>query len=133
MATVQTAMQQQRKEQRHSSNIFFALSWQDAAGQTKSVRACCVNVSKSGLRLSSSERLDPGATVSLQGEHHGLRGRATVRYCTPHGSSFAIGLEFGDETKRKMRLSLPCCAPHFVSAALASVAAETNPPIRYEA
>jgi hypothetical protein len=115
---MQTAMQQQRKDQRHSSNSFFALSWQDPAGQTQSARARCVNVSKSGLRLESGERLDPGATVRLEGEHHGFCGRATVRYCVRHGESFAIGLEFGDETKHNGGLPLPESAPPFVPEAL---------------
>ena len=101
------AMQEQRKEQRRFSNTYFSVVWQDHAGQTKSARARCVNLSKSGLRLESTEHLEPGAPVSLQGERDDLRGKATVRHCTRRGSSFVIGVEFSEETKRLVRLPAP--------------------------
>ena len=101
-------MQQRRKEQRRISNGFFTLTWHDSAGQAKSSRAQCINVSKSGLRLETAERLDPGVAVSLHGEHQGLHVRATVRYCTRHGSSYAIGLEFGEAPNRDERLPMAC-------------------------
>jgi DnaJ-domain-containing protein 1 len=84
----------------------FAISWQDARGQNRSVRARGMNVSKSGIRIESTEELDAGSTVNLQAERHDLAGRATVRNCTRRGSNFVIGLEFSEETKRMVRLPM---------------------------
>jgi hypothetical protein len=99
-------MSDKRREQRRFTNAMFAISWQDARGQSRSLRARGMNVSKSGIRIESTEQLDAGASVSLQAERHELTGRATVRNCTRRGSNFVIGLEFSEETKRTVRLPL---------------------------
>ncbi len=95
-----------RKEQRRFTNAMFAVAWQDARGQSRSIRARGLNVSKSGMRIESSEELHPGAPVSLQAERHELSGKAFVRNCTRRGSDFVIGLEFSEETKRTVKLPL---------------------------
>ncbi|HTQ56613.1 MAG TPA: DnaJ domain-containing protein [Bryobacteraceae bacterium] len=99
-------MSDKRREQRRFTNAMFAISWQDARGQNHSVRARGMNVSKSGIRIESTEELAHGATVTLQAEQHELAGRATVRNCTRRGSNFVIGLEFSEETRRTVRLPL---------------------------
>jgi len=99
-------MSDKRREQRRFTNAMFAISWQDGRGQSRSLRVRGLNVSKSGVRVESSEEIDPGAPVSLQAERHELAGRATVRNCQRRGSNFIIGLEFSEETKRTVRLPL---------------------------
>jgi DnaJ-domain-containing protein 1 len=99
-------MSDKRKEQRRFTNAMFAVVWQDARGQNKSMRARGLNVSKSGMRIESAEELAPGALVGLQAERHDLTGRATVRNCTRRGSMYVVGLEFSEETKRTLRLPL---------------------------
>ncbi|MGA2132335.1 MAG: DnaJ domain-containing protein [Bryobacteraceae bacterium] len=99
-------MSDKRRDQRRFTNAMFAISWQDARGQNRSVRARGMNVSKSGIRIESTEELDAGSTVNLQAERHDLAGRATVRNCTRRGSNFVIGLEFSEETKRMVRLPM---------------------------
>ena len=99
-------MPDKRREQRRFTNAMFAVVWEDGHGQTKSMRARGLNVSKSGMRVESSEELAPGAVVNLQAERHDLTGRATVRNCARRGSGFVVGLEFSEETKRTLRLPL---------------------------
>jgi hypothetical protein len=99
-------MPEKRKEQRRFTNAMFALTWRDARGQNRSIRARGLNVSKSGMRLESAEELDPGVPVSLRAERHELNGRATVRNCAQRGSAYLVGLEFSEETKQTLRLPL---------------------------
>ncbi|MGA2738390.1 MAG: DnaJ domain-containing protein [Bryobacteraceae bacterium] len=99
-------MTDKRKEQRRFTNAMLAVVWEDARGQTRSIRVRSLNVSKSGMRIESSEEIQPGAPVSLQAERHELAGRATVRNCTRRGSAYLVGLEFSEDTKRTLHLPL---------------------------
>jgi hypothetical protein len=99
-------MPDKRREQRRFTNVMFAVVWQDARGQTKTVRARGLNLSKSGMRIESAEEFKPGAPVCLQAERHNLTGKATVRNCMRRGGSYIIGLEFTEETQRAVRLPL---------------------------
>jgi hypothetical protein len=99
-------MSEKRKEQRRFTNAMFAITWEDARGQSRAIRVRGLNVSKSGMRIESSEEMHTGVPVSLQAERHELAGRATVRNCTRRGSAFLVGLEFSEETKRTLRLPL---------------------------
>ncbi len=99
-------MSEKRKEQRRFTNAMFAVTWEDARGQTRSLRVRGLNVSKSGMRIESSEEMHTGVPVSLQAERHELAGKATVRNCTKRGSAYLVGLEFSEETKRTVRLPL---------------------------
>jgi hypothetical protein len=99
-------MSEKRKEQRRFTNAMFAVYWQDARGQKRSLRARGLNISKTGMRIESNEEIDAGAPVSLQAERHELSGKAMVRNCTRRGSQFVIGLEFSEETRRAVRLPL---------------------------
>jgi DnaJ domain/PilZ domain len=97
---------EKRKEQRRFTNAMLAVVWQDARGQSRSLRVRGLNVSKAGMRIESSEELYPGAPVSLRAERHELTGKATVRNCARRGASYVVGLEFSEETKRTLRLPL---------------------------
>ncbi|HLY15573.1 MAG TPA: DnaJ domain-containing protein [Bryobacteraceae bacterium] len=99
-------MPENRKEQRRYTNAMFAVAWQDPRGQAKTIRARGLNISKSGMRIESSEELNPGALISLQAERHELSGRAVVRNCAQRGATYVVGLEFSEETKRSVRLPL---------------------------
>lgn len=99
-------MTEKRKEQRRFSNAMFAVTWQDARGQSRSLRVRGLNVSKSGMRIESSEELNPGSPISLRAERHELSGTATVRNCAPRGSAYVIGVEFSEDIKRTLRLPL---------------------------
>jgi len=53
-----------------------------------------LNVSKSGLKLSASESIDPGALVRVHIKGHPVM--AEVRYCIPVGREFHAGIKFQD-------------------------------------
>src|ERR1022692_1107639 len=99
-------MPEKRKEQRRFTNAMFTVTWEDARGQSRAIRVRGLNVSKSGMRIESSEEMHTGGPVSLQAERHELAGKATVRNCTRRGSGYLVGLEFSEETKRTLRLPL---------------------------
>ncbi|MGO4882846.1 MAG: J domain-containing protein [Bryobacteraceae bacterium] len=99
-------MAEKRKEQRRFTNAMFAVVWEDARGQTRSLRVRGLNVSRSGMRIESSEEMPVGVPISVQAERHELAGKATIRNCTKRASGFLIGLEFSEETKRTVRLPL---------------------------
>lgn len=99
-------MTDKRREQRRFTNAMFAVVWEDGRGQSRSLRVRGLNVSKSGMRIESSEEMHTGAPVSLQAERHELAGKATVRNCTRRGAGYLVGLEFSEETKRSLRLPL---------------------------
>src|ERR1700728_4307253 len=99
-------MSEKRKEQRRFTNAMFAVTWLDARGQSRSLRVRGLNVSKSGMRIESSEELTPGVGISLRAERHELSGNATVRNCAPRGSAYVVGLEFSEEIKKTLRLPL---------------------------
>src|ERR1700685_2230864 len=99
-------MPEKRKEQRRFTNAMFAVVWQDARGQSRSLRVRGLNVSKSGMRVESSEQLNPGSPVSLRAERHELSGKATVRNCTQRGAAYVVGLEVSAEIRRTLRLPL---------------------------
>jgi DnaJ-domain-containing protein 1 len=99
-------MAEKRKEQRRFTNAMFSVTWEDARGQSRSLRVRGLNVSNSGMRIESSEEMHTGVPVSLQAERHELRGKATVRNCMRRGSGYMVGLEFSEETKRTLRLPL---------------------------
>ena len=99
-------MPDKRREPRRFTNAMFAIAWEDGHGQRKSLRVRGLNLSRSGVRVESSEELAPGVPVSLQAERHNLNGKATVRNCTRRGRHFVIGLEFSDEIKRSAHLPL---------------------------
>src|ERR1022692_2154607 len=99
-------MPEKRKEQRRFTNAMFTVTWEDARGQSRAIRVRGLNVSKSGMRIESSEEMHTGVPVCLQAERHELAGKATVRNCTRRGSGYLVGLEFSEETKRTLRLPL---------------------------
>ncbi|MFN7993890.1 MAG: DnaJ domain-containing protein [Bryobacteraceae bacterium] len=99
-------MSEKRREQRRHTNAMFALTWQDAKGKSRTLRARGLNVSKSGMRVETSEEFKPGDEISLRGERHDLSGKATVRNCARRGSYFVIGVEFAEETKNTITLPL---------------------------
>src|ERR1039458_9205379 len=72
-------MSERRKEQRRFTNAMFTVTWEDARGQSRAIRVRGLNVSKSGMRIESSEEMHTGVPVSLQAERHELSGKATVR------------------------------------------------------
>lgn len=70
------------------------MSWQMAAGETRTLRASCLDFSAHGARIECSQRIGSRTTVYVQAPAYGLMGSATVRYCRSQGVKYQIGLEF---------------------------------------
>jgi hypothetical protein len=83
-----------RRDKRYSLMCAVQVSWHLANGETRSLRAICLDVSAHGARLESSEALVARSNVYLQATRFGLMGNATVRYCRRHNMKYHVGLEF---------------------------------------
>ena len=76
------------------------LSWQDAAGKTKTLRARALDMSTVGARVESPEPLTPGSFTYLKAPELKLMGSAIVRHCIARGFGYRIGLEFRNPLHR---------------------------------
>ena len=83
-----------RREDRQPMVCALQVSWQVTSGETRTVRATCLDVSAQGARIECSQQIGARVNVYLQAPSYGLMGSATVRYCRPHGLKYHIGLEF---------------------------------------
>jgi hypothetical protein len=83
-----------RPEQRHRVDFPVFLSWEQKNGVVHRVPGRCVDLSPSGARLETRDRLEPRTTIAVQSEQYGRMGMASIRYCTRHGMKYIVGLEF---------------------------------------
>jgi hypothetical protein len=95
------------REERYEVDFTVFLSWQvnDAVHR---VTARCVNLSPSGAKLETRDRLEVRASVLVHSEQFGRMGMASIRYCVRKGMKYEVGLEFGgifglsDPVRRKI-------------------------------
>jgi curved DNA-binding protein len=60
--------------------------------RTLSVHA--IDLSKSGVRVESSEPIEPHTDVYVRAERYGVTGSTSVRHCNRRGPKYVLGLEF---------------------------------------
>jgi len=84
-----------RADERRLMNCAVQVSWTTSSGETRTLRAKCLDVSRQGARLECEQPIDLRTNVYLQAPIQGLMGNATVRYCTRAGLKYRIGLLFG--------------------------------------
>ena len=72
------------------------VSWAPAGGPTQYLVCNAVDISESGLRISSKEALPVGQYIHFQFDGAGLRGPASVRSCCRTSIRNEIGLEFSN-------------------------------------
>ncbi len=70
------------------------LMWRGESGEDRYASVKTIDFSESGLRVRTPHRLEPRTFVTLLCESLGLRGAASVRFCTSQGSNYIVGLEF---------------------------------------
>jgi hypothetical protein len=70
------------------------VSWQARSGETKTVRAKCVDLSEEGARIECEFPIEARTQVYIQAAAYGLMGNASVRYCRSRGLKHIIGLLF---------------------------------------
>jgi hypothetical protein len=70
--------------------------WPDGGDGREVKHATCLNISETGMGLSSDEHITPGQVVevAIHLPEMTLCGRATVRYCAEIRGQFMVGMEF---------------------------------------
>lgn len=74
--------------------------WQDRSGESKVVRAKCLDLSPQGARILSAHPMDVRTNVYVQSPSHGQLGSATVRHCSHSGVKYNIGLMFSSASSQ---------------------------------
>jgi hypothetical protein len=89
------------------------VSWQTRSGETKMVRAKCIDLSDQGARIECEQAIDFLTNVYLQAPRYGLVGNASVRYCRRSGIKHIVGLLFSaaasqaEQGRKHLMLSQP--------------------------
>jgi hypothetical protein len=88
------------------------VSWQARTGETKTVRAKCIDLSDQGARIECEPPIETRTQVYLQAPAFGLMGNATVRFCRRSGIKHVVGLLFSSaagegEQGRKRMIRIP--------------------------
>jgi hypothetical protein len=84
-----------RRHTRHLIDARVQISWINEQGHHCFVRGRCLDVSRTGVKVSVFDPIPTRTIVSLEIEHQKFRGAASVRSCTRSGMNFHLGLEFG--------------------------------------
>jgi PilZ domain len=82
-----------RPEQRYPVDFQVFLTWQKDS-VTQRVVGRCVDLSPSGARLETRDKLETRSTVLVHSEQFGRMGLASIRHCTRTGMKYDVGLEF---------------------------------------
>ncbi len=83
-----------RPEERRSVDFAVFLSFQGAGGAIQRVTARCVDLSSSGAKLETRDRLAVRDNVLVHSEKFGRMGLASIRYCVRTGMKYEVGVEF---------------------------------------
>src|SRR6185503_17426339 len=89
-----------RLHERIPINSDILICCKDRKGVERRVRARAINSSKSGILVQSDESVPAGTLVYLQGANLTTIGRACIRYCTPKGLKYKLGMYVPDRLTR---------------------------------
>ena len=81
------------REMRYRVDFSVYLSWQ-TKDSVHRVMARCVNLSPSGAKVETKDRLELRTNVVVHSNHFGRMGVASIRYCTRKVMIYEVGLEF---------------------------------------
>jgi hypothetical protein len=102
-----------RNGERRAFQGAVQVSWQARSGETRTIRAKCVDLSEQGARIECEPPIEFRTQVYLQAPAHGLMGNATVRYCRRSGLKHIVGLLFSspageaDQGRKRLIRNLP--------------------------
>jgi hypothetical protein len=82
-----------RSEERYPVDLQVFLTWHKN-GVAQRVVGRCVNLSPSGARLETRDKLETHSTVLVHSEQFGRMGLASIRHCTRKGMKYDVGLQF---------------------------------------
>jgi curved DNA-binding protein CbpA len=95
----QLDMGDNRRKQRQLFDCALEISWQDSKGNSRTMAVRAIDLSNSGIRVESSEPIDPHTDVYVRAERYGLTGSTSVRHCSHRASRYILGLEFKPEAR----------------------------------
>ena len=96
------------RPERYHVDFAVYLSWQDREGVVRRVRGRCLDLSSSGIRIETKDKLTLHQMVLVQSDQFGRMGHASVRYCRREPMRYFVGLQFsapfglGDPVRRKI-------------------------------
>jgi hypothetical protein len=82
-----------RSEERYRVDFQVVLTW-ERNGVMQRVTGKCVDLSPSGARLETRDKLEARSTVLVHSEQFGRMGLAAIRHCTRLGMKYDVGLQF---------------------------------------
>lgn len=83
-----------RRHQRRPARDKVLLSWTDNQGTHRLVKGRCINLSRSGFQIETTDSVDLRTYVSFRADRPPLSGSGSVRYCQRKGLRFLVGVEF---------------------------------------
>lgn len=83
-----------RRFPRHLRPGKVRMHWKDAQGHSHQANAKCLDISRTGIRVSLEKPVEPMTLVNLQSPDFRIAGVAMVRHCTRKGLGFEAGLQF---------------------------------------
>ena len=82
-----------RSEQRYPVDFQVFLTW-EKNGVMQRVVGRCVDLSRSGAKLETRDKLEARSIVLVHSEQFGRMGLASIRHCARLGMKYDVGLEF---------------------------------------
>lgn len=89
-----------RREPRKRSKRIYSISWKDQEGLTHSAQVLGTDESASGVGIRCPVDIPKGTIVYIQSEEEYPTGYSVIRHASARGTSYAIGLELDEETKK---------------------------------
>lgn len=87
-------MSDKRRKQRQLFECALEVTWKDSQEVSRTIAVQAIDLSDSGIRVESNERIDLHTEVFVRAERYGLTGTTAVRHCGRRGSKYVLGLEF---------------------------------------
>lgn len=88
-----------RRKQRQLFDCVLEISWKDGQGISRTITVHAIDLSNTGVRVESTEPIEPRTDVYVRAERYGLTGTTAVRHCSRRGPKFILGLEFNAESR----------------------------------
>ena len=88
------ATRENRRHDRHPLPGRIKFHWNSSDGRMEQTMGECLDISKTGLRVRTERRIEPGLMVQVECAQFHIVGLANVRHCRAHGLKFVVGIEF---------------------------------------
>jgi len=97
-----------RLHERVPADCQVRLRWQDRQGNHV-LRARAMDLSNFGMLVEAERAVNPGTVVSVE-TNSVMLGSACVRYCTPNGLKYRIGMHVPDHRRALVNSAKACAA-----------------------